>query len=134
AAKLKKGQTLTEAEIDSLRSGDAVVRAVDQAALFLSYRPRSEAEIRQNLLEKEVAPAVIDAALERLQDLGYVDDRAFTRYWVESRSNFNPISQRALSYELQQKGDPLGIINEVFETTDEHEAAYRAAQDRLRRL
>lgn len=134
AAKLRKGQILSEAEITTLRGSDAVVRAVDQAALFLSYRPRSKAEIRQNLAKKEVPPEVIEAALERLENLGYVDDHAFTQFWVENRSSFKPLSQRALRYELRQKGVPLSIINEVLQTVDDDSAAYQAAQERLRRL
>lgn len=134
AAHLRKGQILTEAEIAALQSTDKIVQAVNHAAGFLSYRPRSQAEVRQNLTEKGFAPEVIEAAIARLETLGYVDDHAFTRFWIENRSSFKPISQRALRYELQQKGVSSAIINEMITEVDETAAAYSAAQTRLRRL
>lgn len=134
AAHLRKGQILTEAEIAALQSTDKIVQAVNQAAGFLSYRPRSEAEVRKNLVEKGFAPEVIEAAVARLETLGYVDDYAFVRFWIENRSSFKPISQRALRYELQQKGVSSAIISEMIAEVDEAAAAYTAAQTRLRRL
>jgi len=133
AAALRKGQQLTEAEIAGLQEQDAVSRAVDQAVRFLSYRPRSVGEIRRNLADKQIPDAVIDAALERLTRLGYVDDRAFARYWVENRNTFKPISPRALRYELREKGVARADIDAALENLDAHDAAYRAARSQARR-
>lgn len=134
AAKLRKGQTLTSAEIDALREADAVTRAVDQAARFLAYRPRSTEEVRRNLTEKKFTIAVIDAALDRVETLGYLDDEAFARFWLENRQTFKPRSPRALRYELRQKGVTDSIIDAVLTDIDVQGAAYRAAQARIRRL
>ena len=48
AAWLKVGQTLEEEKISELQADDARERAMQQAMLFLSYRARSEKEIRDN--------------------------------------------------------------------------------------
>ncbi|MFO7321310.1 MAG: RecX family transcriptional regulator [Chloroflexota bacterium] len=134
AARLHKGQVLTEAEIDALRTNDEIVRAVDRAARFIAYRPRSEQEVRRNLRDKDVPDPVIDAAMERLRQLGYLDDRAFAEFWVKNRSQFKPSSDRALRYELRQKGVPDRVIAEVLAEQDNDDAAYRAAQSQIRRL
>lgn len=134
AAKLHKGQTLTEKEIAALRDEDSVVSAMDSAARFLSYRPRSEQEVRRNLEEKETAPAVIDAAIERMRGLGYLDDRAFTTFWIQERSRSKPLSPKALRYELRQKGIDSKLIDELLAEIDDNDAAYRAAQAHLRKL
>lgn len=134
AARLKKGQTLSEAEIAALRGEDAVLQAVDRAAHFLSYRPRSAQELRRSLAEKEIAPAVIDAAIERLAAMGYVDDAAFARFWVENRSQFRPLSKKALRFELRQKGVDEGIIQDVLAESDEQQQAYQAASGQARKL
>jgi regulatory protein len=133
AAKLRKGQTLSDAEIAELQQHDAVVKAVDSAANFLSYRPRSSTEVRQNLQKKKYDPDVIDAAMERLRTLGYLDDAAFARFWVENRDTFKPRSPMALRVELRQKGVPDAIIREVVESVDADDAASRAARKKLRR-
>lgn len=133
ATKLRRGQTLTQTDITRLMHGDAVVKAVDTAAHFLQFRPRSRAEVRQNLKQKKVPPDVIELAIERLDTLGYLNDREFAQFWVENRNTFKPRSPRALSAELRQKGVPDPIIREVVGEVDAADAAYRAANKRLSR-
>lgn len=133
-AKLHKGQTLSDAEIAQMQGEDLVVRAVDSAARFLGHRPRSVTEVRQNLREKDFDAGVIDAALERLTSLGYLDDRAFARYWVESRTHFKPLGAAALRFELRQKGVADAVIREILETVDDESGAYVAAGPLLKRM
>jgi regulatory protein len=134
AAQLTKGQHLTDAEIAMLQAQGEVSKAVERAVRFLSYRPRSIAEVRRNLAEKQTPAAVIDAAVERLNSLGYLDDRAFAAFWVENRSTFKPLSQRALRYELRQKGVARADIDAALAHLDEEETALQAARTQIRRL
>lgn len=134
AARLRKGQRLTDAEVEALRDADARLQAVESAAHFLGYRPRSIAEVRQNLAAKDFAPDVIDAAVERLQSMGFVDDAAFARYWAQNRSEFKPLSRRALKVELRRKGVADDAIGEALEGMDETASAYQAALKQVRKL
>lgn len=134
AAKLRTGQVLSEEEIAALREVDAVSRAMDRAVRLLARRPYSTAELRRHLASKEIAAPVIDEALNRLEGLGYVDDYAFARYWVENRERFRPRGPRALRYELRQKGVAASVIEAVLNEVDPEESAYQAAQGRLARL
>lgn len=135
AAKLRKGQTLTDADIHALQAEDSVTRAVDHAARFLAYRPRSTEEVRRNLIQqKKYTEITIDTAIQRLEALGYLDDEAFARYWLENRQAFKPRSATALRYELRQKGISDTILDAVLIDIDPYDSAYRAAQDRARRL
>lgn len=134
AAKLRKGQELTEDDIQKLREIDAVALAVDRALNLLARRPYSSAEIRRNLAAHEVAPPIIDEALDKLIHLGYVDDLAFARFWIDNRERFKPRGPRALRYELRQKGVPDDIIGTVLADLEVHDSAYRAAQERIKRL
>lgn len=134
AAKLRKGQELNEDEISELREIDSIARAVDRAVNFLSYRPRSMNEVRRNLIDKGIAEPVIDMAIERLIVLGYLDDEAFARFWVDNRNQFKPMGARALRYELRQKGVDDDIISAVLSETDDYDLAYSAAQNRMQRF
>jgi regulatory protein len=134
AMKLRKGQVLSAAEVEALRNDDDVIRAVDRAARFIAYRPRSEQEVRQNLKGKDIDAPVIDRAIERLYTLGYLDDQAFAAFWVKDRNTFKPASPRALRYELRQKGISEAIIAEVLAEIEAGDAAYRAAESQVRRL
>lgn len=134
AAQLRKGQALTDVEIATLRDEDAVIQAVDSAANFLGYRPRSTSEVRRNLTEKEFAVPVIDAAIDRLTALGYLDDEVFARYWVQNRGEFKPLSHRALRQELRKKGVDNPVIDTVLEDVGEVDLAYKAAQSQVKRF
>jgi regulatory protein len=133
AAALRRGQDLTAAEIANLQAQDEVSKAVERALRFLSYRPRSESEVRRNLAKKPYPEPVIEAAIERIIRLGYLDDSAFANFWVENRDTFKPLSPRALRYELRQKGVAEEHIAAALVDLDTQDAAYRAAQGRVRR-
>jgi regulatory protein len=134
ATRLRKGQHLTDTEIAALKATDTVEKAYESAIRYLGNRPRSIAEIRRNLKEKEVEATVIDEVIERLEGRGYVDDAAFARYWIANRQQFRPRGGRALRFELREKGVPDAVINEVLADFEAGDAAYQAAQDKARRL
>jgi regulatory protein len=134
AARLRKGQTLTENDIHQLRADDAVVKAVESAVRFLGYRPRSIQEVCRNLKEKSIDEGVIDQAVERLSAMGYLDDEAFARFWVENRTMFKPLSPSALRYELRQKGISDAIMESVLSEVDSSASAYKAAVGQARRF
>jgi regulatory protein len=133
AAWLKPGQELSEEKIAQLQAEDSREHAYQQAMLLLSYRARSEAEIRRNLGRHQVPDSVIEQTLARLREEGLADDRQFARAWVENRSTFRPRSRRALSMELRQKGLADEIVQSAVGGVDEQALAYEAAMKRAGR-
>jgi regulatory protein len=125
---------LSDADIARLQKKDEIERAYERALNFLSYRPRSEAETRRNLREKNLDEDVIEAVLERLTRAGLLNDREFARYWVDNRVQFKPRGARALRQELWEKGVPDAIITEVIESVNEEDIARRVAEDGARRM
>jgi regulatory protein len=134
ALQLKVGQHLSDAEIAQLKQKDNVEVARERALRFLSYRPRSTAEVRRYLAKKEFGASAVEQAIERLSRVGLLDDRAFTKFWIENRDTFKPRGIRALRYELRQKGVADSIIDEFVSDYDESDAAYRAALPKARAL
>ncbi len=134
AAHLRVGQMLSDADIARLQMQDEVERAYERALNFLSYRPRSEAEVRRNLRRKNVGDEIVGAAVERLKRAGLLNDQEFARYWVENRTQFNPRGARALRHELREKGVAAPIIDETLMDFDEEPAARKAAETGARRL
>jgi len=134
AAWLRVGQELSEEKIGQLQDQDARERAFQQAMLFLSYRARSESEIRKNLRKHEIPDAVIEQTLERLRQNGLANDDQFARAWVENRNTFRPRSRRMMAMELRQKGLGDEAIESAIETVDDEASAYLAAQKRSARL
>jgi len=134
-AGLRRGLRLAPDEVQRLLDRDDLHRAYESALSFLSYRPRSEAEVRQNLQRKRFAPERIDEVIQKLRDAGLLDDAAFARYWVENRDAFSPRGSRALRAELRQKGVADGVIREATTADrDDSVGAYAAAQKKARQL
>ncbi len=134
AAWLQVGQSLDEKKIAKLQAEDARERAMQQAMLFLSYRARSEKEIRQNLSKHEIPEAVIEETLEKLRQNGFANDKQFASAWVENRSTFRPRGRRALTLELRQKGIDDSTIESALEDIDEETLAYEAGLKKARKL
>ncbi len=74
------------------------------AARYLEVRPRATAEIRVHLRQAGYRGDLVESAIVRLAELGYLDDAAFARAWVESRDRARPRGARALRHELRRKG------------------------------
>ena len=134
AAWLQVGQELSEEKIEQLQLEDARERAYQQAMLFLSYRARSESEIRQNLRKHEIPEPVIEQTLERLRQDGLANDDQFARMWVENRSTFRPRSRRLMAMELRQKGLGNEAVAAAIEHVDDEALAYEAGLKRVSRL
>jgi len=135
-AGLRPGLFLSDEQIQRLLSAEAMQQALDTALAFLSYRPRSESEVRRNLSSKKIPEPLIDEVLARLRASGLIDDAAFARYWAENRETFSPRGQRLLKAELRQKGISPDTIAETLEASevDELSGAYRVAEKKARSL
>jgi regulatory protein len=57
----------------------------------------------------------VTGAIERLGELGMLDDEAFATQWVESRDRARPRGERALRQELRQKGIDSETIARTLE-------------------
>ena len=134
AAWLRVGLELDEKKIEQLQVEDARERAFQQAMLFLSYRARSESEIRQNLRKHEIPEVVIDQTLDRLRQAGLANDTEFAQAWVENRSTFRPRSRRMLTLELRQRGLDEESMHSALENVDDEPLAYEAAKKRAARF
>lgn len=83
---------------------DPVGKAREICLNLLTTRPRTRAELRTKLLERDIEPDVADSVLGRLNEVGLVDDAAFAEQWVRSRHTYQGVARRALNAELRRKG------------------------------
>lgn len=135
---LRRGQELAEADLEALRRAEGKRRALQDAVRFLSYRPRSRAELEQHLRERGKDDETVQEVLGKLLDAGLVDDRAFARSWVEMRQASRPRGREGLRAELRRKGIPPAVIEEVLaealDGQEEAELALEIARTRARSL
>ena len=100
------------------------------ALRFLEARPRSTAEVRRRLVTRGYRPDLVEGCLERLLDIGILDDGAFARTWVESRDRARPRGERALRAELRGKGIDRHVVDDVLEVRDSEQPDADAAAAR----
>ena len=108
-------------------------RAMGRALNLISYRQRSESELRRRLSEHHSEDA-IDLTIDRLKEQGLVDDVRFAREWSASRTRRSPRSSRAILRELSEKGVPRHVSEEAVGDLDDEATAREAAVRFARRL
>jgi regulatory protein len=84
--------------------------------------------VRNYLNGKGFDPMLVERVVDQFQDRDYLDDVAFTRYWIEQRQTHRPRGARALRHELLQKGVAPSLIDEAVAEVDEKDAALRAVE------
>jgi regulatory protein len=94
------------------------------AYYYLSYRPRSEGEIRQWLRKRGFAIA-------RLREQKLSDDLAFAQFWKDNRISFRPKSKRLIKRELRDKKVAAEIVEQVTSDIDDEQIAYKLGSGRL---
>lgn len=109
-----------------------------QAALrFLKIRPRSIAELKSKLEIKGFEDKEIEETLVWLQNIKLLDDRTFTKSWIQYRLG-RPFGFRRIILELKTKGIDPAIIEEeislIKDETDQNQTAFELAQRRWKRL
>ncbi len=92
---------------------------MEAAAAFLAVRPRSIQETRQRLVSLGYETGLVEAVVERLVGMRYLDDEQFARAWVESRDRARPRGEHALRMELARKGIDREIVDAALDQRNE---------------
>jgi regulatory protein len=105
------------ARVPRQRGGDRApldaTAALEVALTFLGSRPRTAREVEDRLRRTTAEDGVIATTMDRLRELGYVDDVAFARWWSEQRDRHAPRGRRLLEAELWRKGVPRDVIEQL---------------------
>jgi regulatory protein len=101
---LRKGMALDEDACRSMLLEDLYFKALKRCVDYLAYRPRSMSEIQKRLQELQAPETTATRVIDRLNELGYLDDERFALQWAESRHRSKGYGPRRLESELIQKG------------------------------
>ncbi len=100
----------------------------------LTMAPRSRAQLAQKLADRGTPVDVADHVLDRMEQVGLVDDEAFAEGWVRSRHQTRGLSRRALAHELRTKGIDDETARATLEQVDDDAEVATARQLVRRRL
>jgi regulatory protein len=117
-------QSLDEPDADADADAETVAHTI--ALRKLAAQARTRHELDRALQRKNVPDEVAASVLDRLEQVGLVDDQAFAHGWVESRQRRRHLSRSALRRELQAKGidrDQVDAALAAVDSADELTAA-----------
>ena len=103
---------------------------------LLTARARTRAELEGQLAKRGYPDDVSKRVLDRLTQVGLIDDADFAEQWVRSRRANAGKGKRALAAELRTKGVDNDVIMAALDGIDagaERQRAEKLVRDRLRR-
>lgn len=123
--RLKVGERLNNNQVENLIKETTLGKLTDLALRFLSYRQRSEKEIKvyltrkiaqkENIKAKDaVQSPQVSAVLAKLKKYSYINDIEFAKWWITSRIKSRPMGRYLLKQELRRKGISPQIIESLL--------------------
>ena len=122
-SKIHSGQELTAQQVSEFKKLSADDKLYNRALRYAAMRPRSRWEVTFYLERKQASPALIDNILNRLSNIGLIDDLAFAKTFITNRQLLRPSSRRKIFLELKQKRvDDKTIEEALAESTRDENA------------
>lgn len=137
ALHLQVGQRITEERLRDIVREESLSKAKERAFLLLSFRARSEKEVRDRLRQSGYEDDIVEDVVARLYALDLLNDQDFADRFVQSRMSGRPVGRRAMAYELRRKGLDTETVTEATAGVDddaERAAALAAARSRAGRF
>ena len=98
----------------------------------LTMAPRSRVELERKLAQRGCDPEVAGVVLDRMEEVGLVDDAAYAAMFVRAKQSTRGLARTALRAELRRKGVPpdvvAGALDQVSEEDERDEAARLVAK------
>ena len=110
------------------------LRVYDRAVTMLAARGRAARDLERQLVQKGESAELARRAVERLAEQGFLDDAAFARSFVRSKSGGAGLAKRRLEQELGRKGVERAVVADAIEKVfAEEQVDERATAEKLAR-
>ena len=135
----RRPSTSESVDAEPAEQVDPVKREEQARALclrLLTARARTRSELEGQLAKRGYPDDVSRVVLDRLTDVGLIDDTDFAEQWVRSRRTNGGKGKRALAVELRNKGVDKAVIDEALAGIDagaERQRAEELVRAKLRR-
>jgi regulatory protein len=110
---LKHGLDIDEDTLAAISSENENKLALEASLNLLSYSQRSSKELAERLKLKKFSPAAINKALDRLNELGYLNDTALAKNLLTLR-RLQGKGTELIKFEMKRKGIPANIITDTL--------------------
>ena len=115
------GRTLDSSDLCSLKKAAGIRKAVRHSLFLLEHRDFSKKELAKRLEEKGYEEEDAVAAAEKVEQMGYIDDRRYAERLVERKKN--KVGEQQIRYELTKAGisrdDADDILSEMYDESQD---------------
>lgn len=94
----------------------------------LTMAPRSRKQLADKLAQRGCPPDVAVEVLDRMQDVGLIDDAAYAGMLVRSQQATRGLAKRALGQELRKKGIDDDLVKDALDEVDPEDEKERARE------
>lgn len=126
--RLLKGTELTEELIKTLGSADDQSKAYELALNYLSYQQRTEKELSDYLVKKDLPETTIAPVMARLIDEKLLDDEHYAHSYVRTMKRTSDKGPTVIRRQLKQRGVKDELIDnalaEDYQPDDQLERLY----------
>ena len=103
---------LTREQLKEIIAHESIESAYSKAVHYLQFGLRTKQDIREYLKKKEIADNVIDEAIEKLIEIGYLNDNHYVEAAVTDYFNLNQKGPYWIQRKLLEKGLDKDVIEE----------------------
>jgi regulatory protein len=128
-AGLRKDMDVSGLDLSKIGEEEEKKFAMDAALSLIAYRMRSKKEVLDKLKQKDVAPETADLTVEKLEELGYLNDRNYAAAYAEELKD--RMGKRGIRQKLFEKGVDRVIIDETLNSLGDFSEVIRAQAERL---
>jgi len=122
--KITVGEIIAEETYDEIRKEVILKRAKLRALHLLNAMGRTEAQLRQKLLQNDYTNDIVEEVIHYVKAFGYINDIEYARSYVMNRKDKK--SKKELYIQLAQKGISSEIIEDIFEECYDSDTAKEA--------
>jgi len=129
-------QLVNEENLEEVRL-EQTQKAKDFLLRRLNARPRTRSELAKELREKAFSDEIAKDALDRLEEVGLINDDEFAKSWVSTRHRSRGLAGGVLRQELRQKGVADDVAQEAIgeiSQEEEYELAKKLGLKKFRSL
>lgn len=131
---LSVGMEVSDEFIQDVLMAEETSKTINYCLNRLSYRQRSERELRNSMERKGYTEENIEIAIDYCKEHEYVDDLKFAESFVKDKTNLNKYGPERIKYDLMVKGVSRDIIDKVLvvDRDEQLDMARDAASKKMR--
>ncbi|WP_141705306.1 RecX family transcriptional regulator [Vulcanibacillus modesticaldus] len=135
--RLLKGKEIEQEDFQAIIQEEERNKVWQKSLKYISYRPRTELEVKQYLTRQGYAIELIEPIVNKLKDERLLDDKLYAKQFINQRINSNPKGRKLLAYEMKNRGLSDTVIGDTLEEIDdnlEYEMAVKLTEKKLKQL